>query len=163
MKIRTDFVSNSSSCSFIVGFYKEDLKKIKSIKDLRTFMYGNKNYIEHEGKKLSTVTAAEIIYNKIKFGPEPESKIILAIETSNELHRFIDFEDMNVGDDEKLDNYYKERKRLAKIFWKNVKDDYEPIKYYVFQFWDNLCQKTSDVMSSGKEFDHTKVELIELN
>ena len=63
MKIRTGFISNSSSSSFIVVFPK----KPQSADEVREMMFGEKEYWKGE----STKTIAEIVYREINHKEDP--------------------------------------------------------------------------------------------
>lgn len=66
MKIRSGFVSNSSSSSFIVAFPREP----KSARDVQRLMFGNETTIERYDNVVSTYKIAKTVWEDIR-GQEP--------------------------------------------------------------------------------------------
>jgi len=62
MKERDGFVSNSSSSSFLIGLFR----KPRSVKELKRWLFGNKDYIQWYDYGYKTIDIAKRIFNDLK-------------------------------------------------------------------------------------------------
>lgn len=132
MKIRTGFVSNSSSSSFIVVFDK----KPENAKELRDMMFGSQILFDHpyEDITYSTEEIAEHVFNEIK---EVSSNIEeLSPEFAYDSPVNIDnFKDKDNSID--WDKYQEARQKVSDKQSKNFIKEHKDKFIGVFEYSDN--------------------------
>ena len=162
MKIRTGFVSNSSSSSFVVGF-KEVPKTIGQLFDT---LFPDKQMIIYntwgEPTEISTFTATVEIFDRL-LKNEPLEEEDIALLFKNEYKEGYKFTEENPSFDpyfkitdreesEKwYENYDKETERVAALQAKQLLRENPEMKFFHFEFEDKgpLAE-----LERGNQFDN---------
>jgi len=138
MKIRTGFVSNSSSSSFVAGF-----KTIpRSIKDVKEMLFGDKEWYcaPYDDDKYTTERVAETVFNDMK------NKLPLTLEEffkATEDMADIDWNDerfkkkgKNSHDTTDWDKLHEFQKQESAILAKKFLESNEGYYFYEFSYAD---------------------------
>jgi hypothetical protein len=139
MKVRTGFVANSSSSSFVVGLPKSFLPSRTNIGEL-FFPEKSQIYSPRFGKSLSTEVAIEILYAQLRMQkPNRMAKILAALEGP-----------LPGGPD--LDNpkYHGPQTIDGDIDWDSYDDDVEA---YRLGFYEQLIQQIRDAKQNAWVFE----------
>lgn len=158
MKIRSGFVSNSSSSSFIVAFSK----KPENVEELKEIMFGDKEFIEVYYGPVSTQMVAQTVFEDIcRKTPLSDKEIKLC------------FEGLSNYDDDRIPKYnfdlkwdsleWKEHNKTvkqiqivcAKEFLKNNPNNI----FYLFEYFDNdgLFEATLEHGNIFENLPHVKI------
>lgn len=137
MKIRSGFVSNSSSSSFIVAFPE----KVKTKEQLKQYIFGDAEFYHHPYPDLYKVEGypandvIDVVFAQLQ---EPIDEFEIPSElTCGWINEFPDFHYNGKNTDEDYREYDKELKRVAAKVARNFANNNQGSYFYVFEFGDD--------------------------
>lgn len=159
MKIRSGFVSNSSSSSFVVAFPKDMELTQEAVKK---YIFGEGVILDnpYSSDYMTTDRAAEIILRDIKDqGEDSRSSAIQIIGNTFENAPEFDYDFYWTLDPSKKDAYHKEFDKKLELFLKTVEGGLKGLEeshnLYLFEYSDN-DDGEGVIMEHGGTFDKVK-------
>jgi len=160
MKIRTGFISNSSSSSFIVGIGMHLLDDIKDMEKLKYMLcvedWTEVNPYNEPGEGLPIDEAISILQNDLAEAKDAtEEEIIELLSRSYTLQLYVadsnnlGLEDTREQHAARIAKIRKDSLELAKNYWNNYKKD--NTKYFILDYADDedACMEHGGLLEQG--------------